>query len=69
MVPLTIISFQIIRREIDNKDWIMIQKAAYGIYLILFVHLLFVAEWENKVVYAVLFTLYLNNKLIKELKK
>jgi len=69
MVPLTIISFQIIRREIDNKDWIYIQKAAYIIYVSLFVHLLLVAEWENKVVYAVLFTLYLNNKILKEIRK
>ncbi len=69
MVPLTIISFQVIRREINNKDWIMIQKAAYVIYLSLFVHLLVVADWENKIIYAVLFTLYLNNKFIKELKK
>lgn len=69
MVPLTIISFQIIRREIDNKDWINIQKAAYIIYLSLFVHLLLVAEWENKIIYAVMFTLYVNNKLIKGYKK
>lgn len=69
MVPLTIISFQIVRKEIDNKDWIMIQKAAYVIYTSLFIHLLWVADWENKVVYAILFTLYINNKLIKELKK
>ena len=69
MVPLTIISFQIIRREIDNKDWIKIQKAAYVIYGSLFIHLLFVADWENKLVYGVLFTLYINNKLIKEFRK
>ena len=62
MVPLTIISFQIIRKEIDNKDWIKIQKAAYVIYGLLFIHLLWVADWENKLVYGVLFTLYLNNK-------
>jgi DMSO/TMAO reductase YedYZ heme-binding membrane subunit len=69
MIPLTIISFQIIRKEIDNKEWIKIQKAAYVIYLSLFIHLLVVADWENKVIYAVLFTLYVNNKLIKELRK
>lgn len=69
MVPLTIISFQVIRREIDNKDWIRIQKAAYIIYTSLFIHLLFVASWENKLIYGILFTLYINNKLIKEYKK
>lgn len=69
MVPLIIISFQVIRREINNKDWIMIQRASYIIYLSLFIHLLLVANWENKVIYAVLFTLYINNRIIKELKK
>ena len=69
MVPLTIISFQIIRKEMDNMEWIKIQKAAYVIYLTLFIHLLVVADWENKLIYGVLFTLYINNKLIKEFKK
>lgn len=69
MVPLTIISFQIVRREIDNKDWFRIQKAAYIIYASLFIHLLYVADWENKLVYGILFTLYVNNKLIKEFRK
>lgn len=69
MVPLTIISFRIIRKEINPKDWLMIQKGAYGIYLLLFVHLLIVAPWQNKIVYAVLLTLYVNNKLLKEFKR
>ena len=69
MIPLTIISFKVVRKEIEVKDWIMIQKAAYIIYLALFVHLLMVASWENKIIYAVIFTLYLNNRFIKELKK
>lgn len=69
MVPLTIISFKIIRREIEPKDWFTIQKAAYLIYLILFVHLMFVASWDNRLVYAIIFTLYINNKIIKEFKK
>ena len=69
MVPLTIISFQIIRKEMDNVEWIKIQKAAYVIYLSLFIHLLVVADWENKLIYGVLFTLYINNKLIKEFRK
>lgn len=70
MVPLTITSFRVIRKEIDPKDWFKIHKAAYAVYLLLFVHLLFVAyETEDKVIYAVLLALYINNKLIKELKK
>jgi len=69
MVPLTIISFKIIRHEINPKDWFTIQKAAYGVYGILFIHLMVVAAWPDKVVYGVLLTLYVNNKLIKEFKK
>ena len=69
MIPLTLVSFKIIKREIELTDWIKIQKAAYLIYGLLFVHLLIVADWENKLVYAVLLALYVNNKLLKELKK
>lgn len=69
MVPLTIISFRVIRKEINPKDWFTIQKGAYAIYLLLFTHLLVVSSWQNKIVYAVLLTLYVNNKLIKEIKK
>ena len=69
MLPLTIISFQIIRREMKPKDWITVQKGAYIIYIALFAHLLWVGLWPDKVIYAILFTLYVNNKLIKELKK
>lgn len=69
MLPLTIISFQIIRREMKPKDWITVQKGAYLIYIALFAHLLWVGLWPDKVIYAILLTLYVNNKLIKELKK
>jgi len=69
MIPLTIISFRVIRKEISPKDWFTIQKAAYAIYIVLFAHLLFVGLWEDKVVYAVLATLYINNKLWKEFRK
>ena len=69
MVPLTIISFKLIRKEIDPKDWFTIQKAAYLVYGVLFVHLMVVAAWPDKVVYGILLTLYVNNKLIKEFRK
>jgi DMSO/TMAO reductase YedYZ heme-binding membrane subunit len=69
MVPLTIISFKVIKREIKPADWLKIQKGAYGIYLLLFVHLLVVSSWENKIIYAVIVTIYINNKLIKEFRK
>lgn len=69
MIPLTVISFQIIRKEIKPSDWFKIQKIAYVIYLLLFVHLLFVSSDVDKIFYAVYATLYINNKLIKEYKK
>ena len=70
MIPLTITSFRFIRKEIDPKDWFKIHKAAYAIYLLLFVHLLIVSyETQDKIIYAVLLALYVNNKLLKELKK
>lgn len=69
MIPLTIISFQVIRREIKPKDWNTIQKASYLIYILLFVHVLWVASPYDQLVYIVMMTLYINNKLIKEFKK
>ena len=65
MVPLTIISFRIIRKQIPPKDWFRVQKAAYAIYGLLFVHLWMVALWQDRVVYAVLAALYVNNRLSK----
>jgi prepilin-type N-terminal cleavage/methylation domain-containing protein len=61
--------FKGIRKEIKPKEWRNIQKAAYVIYVSLFTHLIYVSDWENRVVYVVIAVLYLNNKIIKELKK
>ncbi len=69
MVPLTIISFKVIRTEITPKDWFAIQKAAYAIYVLLFVHLFLVSNNENRVVYAVIGALYINNRVLKEIRK
>ena len=69
MVPLTLISFRVVRNEINPKDWFRIQKAAYVIYVLLFVHLIMVAGSTDKIIYAVLLTVYVNNKLLKEIKR
>jgi len=69
MIPLTIISFKTIRREINPRDWKNIQKASYIIYGLLYLHILWVGSWTDKLVYIVLFVLYINNKLFKEFKK
>lgn len=69
MIPLTVLSFKFVKRQVDPRDWLRILKGAYLVYFALFVHLLMVSAWENKIVYAVLLTLYVNNKLLKEFKK
>ncbi len=69
MIPLTIISFEMIRKEMSVSDWKKVQKVAYIIYLGLFIHLLVVSSMVDKIFYAVYLTLYLNNKLLKEFKK
>ncbi len=69
MVPLTFISFKVIKREISSIDWNRIQKVAYLVYISLFIHLVYVSSYDNKIIYAILFTLYVNNKILKEVKK
>lgn len=69
MIPLTFISFRVIKNEMDLKDWFRIQKVAYVIYIGMFVHLLFVSEGIDVVFYAVYLTLYVNNRLLKEFIK
>lgn len=68
MLPLFITSFQIIRKEIRTEEWVKLQKAAYLVYVCLFLHLIAVADWYGKILYAVLMTLYINNKLVKEFR-
>ena len=69
MLPLFITSFSIIRKEMNNGEWIKLQKAAYLVYVLLFAHLISVADWYGKILYAVMMTLYINNKLMKEFRK
>lgn len=69
MLPLFITSFNIVRKEMKKAEWDKLQKAAYIVYVLLFVHLISVADWYGKVIYAVLMTLYINNKLLKEFRK
>lgn len=69
MIPLTFISFKVIKKEMNIKDWFKIQKVAYVIYIGLFVHLFFVSSGIDTVFYAVYATLYLNNRVLKEFHK
>lgn len=40
MIPLTITSFQIIRKKFTYKQWKTLHKGAYYVYLFIFIHLL-----------------------------
>lgn len=69
MIPLFITSFIVIRKEIKPSDWNKIHKISYLAYISIFIHVIYMGDWINKIIYSVLFALYINNKLIKELKK
>lgn len=69
MIPLVITSFNLVRKEMKLEEWVKLQKAAYLVYILLFLHLISVADWYGKIVYAVMMTLYINNKLVKEYRK
>ena len=69
MLPLFITSFNLVKKEIKLEEWVKLQKAAYLVYGLLFIHLISVADWYGKIVYAVMMTLYINNKLLKEFRK
>lgn len=69
MLPLFITSFDLIKNEIKIEEWVKLQKASYLVYVILFLHLISVADGFGKIVYAVMLTLYVNNKLVKEFRK
>lgn len=69
MLPLFATSFKLVRKEMKLSEWNRLQKIAYIVYVILLTHLVFMADMYGKIIYAVLLTLYINNKLYKELKK
>ncbi len=69
MIPLFMTSFIVIRKEMKPKDWKSLHKLAYIAYISFFIHILLMGDWVNKITYSVLLTLYLNNKIIKELKQ
>lgn len=72
MIPLFITSFGFVKRKITTKHWFQLQKAAYFVYLLIFVHLILVAEVDHQLAYAVIFGLYtvmkLNVSLLKSKK-
>jgi len=68
MIPLFITSFMKIRKMMSVKTWNKLQQLAYIVYILIFVHLLLVAENLNRIIYIVLFVPYFILKVIKEYK-
>ena len=69
MVPLFITSFMKIRRKMSRRLWVNLQRFAYVVYVLIFIHLLLMASMPNLLVYIVLFVPYFILKAIKEVKK
>lgn len=69
MTPLFITSFIKIRRKMSRKSWVNLQRFAYLVYVLIFIHLVLMAEMPNLIVYIVLFVPYFILKTIKEIKK
>jgi len=65
MFPLTVISFNIIRKKMTNKLWKNIQKIAYLIYALVFIHLIVVGEFIYLSVAIVYLYLKIKNILSK----
>lgn len=68
MAPLFITSFMRIRRKMNRKSWVILQRFAYVVYVLIFIHLLLVSEMPNLIVYIALFAPYFVLKAIKEYK-
>jgi len=66
MIPLFITSFVKIRKMLSVNAWRRLQQLAYIVYILIFVHLLLVAEMPNFLIYIILFVPYFILKGIKE---
>ncbi|QLY39949.1 hypothetical protein HF295_03385 [Hujiaoplasma nucleasis] len=69
MIPLFITSFISIRKKMKPKDWKKLQRLAYIVYILLFIHLIIHYSLPiNQILYIVLLVNYLIFKLIKIFK-
>ena len=68
MIPLFYTSFKSVRKKYSYAAWKKLHKWSYVAYALVFVHLLFVADPRNLVIYIILFVPYIILKLIKEFK-
>lgn len=68
MVPLFITSFTVIRKKMKHKSWKSLQKLAYVVYLLLFIHLILnFTKPINLVLYLGMFIAYIILKFLFEL--
>ena len=65
MIPLFITSFMRIGRKMSRKAWVNLQRFAYLGYVLMFIHLILMADMPNLIVYIVLFVPYFVLKAIK----
>jgi DMSO/TMAO reductase YedYZ heme-binding membrane subunit/uncharacterized protein with FMN-binding domain len=63
MIPLFYISFSVFKKLMNIKTWYNIQKAAYVIYLLIYIHLILVAPVVDALIYTAMFAVYLGFKL------
>jgi DMSO/TMAO reductase YedYZ heme-binding membrane subunit len=68
MIPLFVTSFKIIENKAQFFKWKKLQRFAYIVYLAIFIHLIFVAEMPNLVIYLILFIPYIIFKPIRFFK-
>lgn len=68
MIPLFITSFMKIRKKMSRQSWVKLQRFAYLAYVLIFIHLLLMAEMPNLLVYIILFVPYFILKTMKEYK-
>jgi len=64
MIPLFITSFTSVKKRMKNKTWYKLQKWAYLVYLLTFIHLIVVSSPSHALVYIIIFTIYVSLKAI-----
>ena len=68
MIPLFITSFSKIRNLYKYPVWKKLHRWSYLAYILIFLHIILVAELRAVIVYTAIFTPYLVMKLLKEYK-
>ncbi len=68
MIPLFVTSFSKFRNLFKYPAWKKLHRWSYLAYILIFIHIILVAELRGVIVYTVIFTPYLVMKLLKEHK-